>query len=180
MPIQTPHLTLKKLTHQDKHNMLRLHSNPEVQHYTGEDLITTEEGIIDKINEKIKDYEEYGYGRWAVFLKEGNQFVGWAGLAYLWEFDEIDIGYRFLPEFWGRGYATEVSEAILDYGFEELGLKRIIAIAVKDNLASIRVMQKVGMQFEKEFYYDDVDKEVIQYWCDGEMIRKFKAERASD
>ena len=76
-------------------------------------------------------------------------FVGWAGLAYLPEFDEIDLGYRFLPEYWGKGIATEASHAILAYGFEELKLSRIIAIALKEHSASIKVMEKVGMEFDK-------------------------------
>jgi len=99
-------------------------------------------------------------------------FVGWAGLAYLPEFDEVDLGYRFLPNFWGKGYATEASHEILTYGFDELELKRIIAIAMKENKASLRVMEKVGMEFDKMAPYEAGGEDVIWYWCDKKLIKK--------
>jgi len=100
------------------------------------------------------------------------QFVGWAGLAYLPEFDEIDLGYRFLPEYWGLGIATEASRAILNYGFDQLELKKIIAIAMKEHKASIRVMQKVGMEFDKFGPYEPGSEDAIWYWCDQKLITK--------
>ena len=161
----------------DASDMLRLHSHPEVQKYTGEALITTEEGIRDKIQEKRDDYQQYGYGRWLVLLKPEMQFTGWAGLAYLPEFDEIDLGYRFLPEFWGAGIATEASKAILKYGFEKLQLERIIAIAEKENTASTRVMEKAGMQFDKYAPYEPGGEDCTWYWCDAALWEKMKNAR---
>lgn len=103
------------------------------------------------------------------------QFVGWAGLAYLPEFDEIDLGYRFLPQYWRLGIATEASQAILTYGFDKLKLKKIIAIAMKENKPSIRVMEKVGMQFDKIAPYELGSEDAIWYSCDQELITKYKA-----
>jgi RimJ/RimL family protein N-acetyltransferase len=93
-------------------------------------------------------------------------FIGWAGLAYLPEFDEIDIGYRFLPEYWGSGFATEAAHAVLTYGFDHYKIEKIIAIAVKENKASIRVMEKIGMEFVKFAPYEDGGKDVIWYQID--------------
>ncbi|SMP25379.1 Acetyltransferase (GNAT) domain-containing protein [Muriicola jejuensis] len=93
-------------------------------------------------------HKTYGYGRWATILKNGEHFMGCSGLAYLFEFEEIVVVYRFLPEFWKRGLATEATRAILAYAFEELKLKRIVAIALTENRASIRVMEKTGMKFD--------------------------------
>ena len=174
MIIETERLILRELSMADEEGMLRLHSNPQVQQYTGEDLITALEGIHDKIKEKMDEYEQYGYGRWCTLLKDGQQFVGWAGLSYLPEFDEIDLGYRFLPEYWGIGIATEASRAILAYGFDTLQLKRIIAIAMKEHKASIRVMEKVGMQFEKFAPYEAGSEDAIWYWCDKKLLQKEK------
>lgn len=174
MIIETERLILRELVPTDAEDMLRLHSNYQVQKYTGEDLITTLEGIYSKINEKTNDYEKYGYGRWATILKNGKQFAGWAGLAYLPEFNEIDLGYRFLPEFWGKGIATEACRAILTYGFDKLKLKRIIAIAMKENKASIRVMEKVGMQFDKYAPYEPGGEDFAWYWCDKQLISNNK------
>ena len=95
-------------------------------------------------------------------------------MAYLPEFNEIDLGYRLLPEFWGKGIATEASHAILTYGFDKLKLKRIIAIAMKENKASIRVMEKVGMQFDKYAPYEPGGEDCTWYWCDKELITSNK------
>ena len=83
---------LRNITLDDKNELFKLHSNPDVQKYTGEAVVEI------AIQTRIDNYKKYGYGRWATILKNGMQFVGWSGLAYLPEFDEIDLGYRFLPE----------------------------------------------------------------------------------
>lgn len=173
--IETERLLLRKITLDDKEEMFQLYSNPDVQKYTGEPLVESIEEMEQAIQTRIDDYEKYGFGRWATFLKDGMQFVGWAGLAYLPEFDEIDLGYRFLPEYWGLGIATEVSHAILTYGFDSLKIKKIIAIAMKENKASIRVMEKVGMEFDKFAPYEPGGKDVVWYWCDKKLITKNKA-----
>ncbi|MCK8522999.1 GNAT family N-acetyltransferase [Aquimarina sp. D1M17] len=172
MVIETSRLLLREMNMGDAQDMLRLYSRPEVQKYTGESVITTLEGIYDKIDEKRKEYKKYGYGRWITFLKEDMQFVGWAGLSYLPEFDKIDLGYRFLTEFWGKGIATEVSKEILQYGFETLQLEEIIAIAMKENIASIKVMQKVGMQFDKYAPYEPGGEDYVWYTCSKNSILK--------
>lgn len=164
--IDTDRLFLRDITLDDNQDMLRLHSSIEVQKYTGEPLVKSLEEMEEAIQTRIKDYKKFGFGRWATFLKEGNQFVGWAGLAYLPEFNEVDLGYRFLPEYWGMGIATEACSAILEYGFNELGLERIIAIAMKENEASVRVMEKAGMVFDKIAAYDSEILDAIWYYSD--------------
>lgn len=170
--IETERLLLREITLYDKEEIFQLHSNPDVQKYTGEPVVESMEEIEKAIQTRINDYGKYGYGRWATFLKNGMQFVGWAGLAYLPEFDEIDLGYRFLPNYWGAGYATEVSRAILTYGFNKLELSRIIAIAMKENMASIRVMEKIGMEFDKFAPYEPEGEDVVWYWCNKKLITK--------
>lgn len=172
--IETERLFLREITLNDKEELLKLHSHPDVQIYTGEPIVESIEEIEKAIRIRIDNYKKYGFGRWATFLKNGMQFVGWAGLAYLPEFDEIDLGYRFLPEYWGLGIATEASCAILTYGFDSLKIKKIIAIALKENKASIRVMEKVGMKFDKFAPYELGSEDAIWYWCDKKMITKNK------
>ncbi len=173
--IETNRLLLREITLNDKEDLYKLHSNPEVQLYTGEPVIESIEVMEKAISTRIANYKKYGYGRWATFLKDGMQFVGWSGLAYLPEFDEIDLGYRFLPEYWGQGIATEASNAILDYAFEILKLDRIIAIAMIENKASTRVMEKVGMAFDKLAPYDPGGEDVAWYWCNKELIETYRA-----
>ncbi|MEP2935786.1 MAG: GNAT family N-acetyltransferase [Gilvibacter sp.] len=172
--IETERLVLREITLDDTKEMFGLHSNANVQKYTGEPPVESIEEMQQAIQTRISDYKKYRYGRWATFLKNEMEFIGWAGLAYLPEFDEIDLGYRFLPKFWGMGYATEVSHAILEYGFDTLQLDRIIAIAMKENIASIRVMEKVGMEFDKFAPYEPGGEDVVWYWCDKELITKNK------
>ena len=168
--IETERLLLREITPDDKEEMFRLHSNPEVQKYTGEPPFESLEEMEEAIRARTNNYKKYGYGRWATFLKDGIQFVGWAGLAYLPELNEIDLGYRFLPEYWGLGIATEASEAILEYGFNVLGLERIIAIAMKENKASIRVMEKVGMEFDKLAPNEPGSEDAVWYWCNKKLF----------
>ena len=162
--IETDRLIIRDITPTDYDDLLSLHSDPIVQEYTGEPTINSIEEVIQASEERtFMDYKVYGYGRWAVVLKSKNCFVGWAGLKYLPEFDEIDLGYRFLQKYWGMGIATEASIAILKYGFEVLKLKRIIAVAMIDNKASIRVMEKCGMIFDKKAPYDEGGVDDIWY-----------------
>ncbi len=79
------------------------------------------------------------------------------------EFNETDIGFRFLPQYWGKGIATEVSKEIIKYGFEVLKLERIIGIADPENIASCRVLEKIGLKFYKIDTYDDSDKKYNWY-----------------
>lgn len=169
--IETDRLLLREVSLDDKEDMLLLHSHAEVQKYTGEALIKSMEEMEKAIIKRTKDHKKYGYGRWATFLKKDMKFIGWAGLAYLPEFDEIDLGYRFFPEYWGNGYATEAARSILIYGFDVLNLNKIIAIAMKENKASIRVMEKAGMQFYKFAPYDPGGEDVVWYTCDKNLFK---------
>lgn len=170
--IETERLFLREITLDDKEALFKLYSDPTVQKYTGEPVMESIEEMQKAIETRIIDYKKYGFGRWATILKSEQQFVGWAGLAYLPEFDEIDLGYRFLPEYWGLGIATEASRAILTYGFDVLKLNKIIAIAMKENKASTRVMEKVGMEFDKFAPYEPGSEDAIWYWCDKALISR--------
>jgi RimJ/RimL family protein N-acetyltransferase len=80
--------------------------------------------------------------------------IGFCGLKYLEDLNAVDVGYRFLPEYWGRGLATEACLASVTFGFEVLKLDRIIGLVLPDNVASIRVLEKVGMRSAGEVTYD--------------------------
>ncbi|WP_297798102.1 GNAT family N-acetyltransferase [uncultured Eudoraea sp.] len=164
--IETERLWLRKITLEDQEELFELHSDPEVQKYTGEPVLESMEEIVKSIAGRIKDYNEVGFGRLAVIIKATNEFIGWAGLTYLPEFDEVDLGYRFKKEFWGKGFATEASKAILEYGFNELGLEKIVAIAIPEHKASIKVMQKAGMKFYKHAPYEEGSEDAIWYQID--------------
>jgi RimJ/RimL family protein N-acetyltransferase len=93
------------------------------------------------------DYRERGYGRWAVVYKPDDRIVGFNGLKYLDDLEEVDLGYRFRTDYWGRGIATESARAIVRYGFDALGLDHIIGLVLPENMRSIRVLEKLGMTY---------------------------------
>ena len=147
---KTPRLILRRFTPEDSQLILRLNSDPEVVKYVHEPVLENEEQAKDIIEKIILPQYENNLGRWAMHLISNNEFIGWCGLKLLAETSEIDLGYRFKKNAWGHGYATEAARDVLDYGSNQLNLKTIIAKAQVENLASINVLQKIGMQFLKE------------------------------
>jgi len=151
----TDRLTLRAMTEDDAEAFYRLNSNAEVMRFTHEPLMPSVEAARNAIA-SYPDFDRYGYGRWGCFLKAGGPMIGFCGLKYLPEFDAVDIGYRLLPEFWGRGLATEAARATIAFGFDTLKLKQIIALTIAENAGSIRVLEKIGMRLEGEVAYDGV------------------------
>jgi [ribosomal protein S5]-alanine N-acetyltransferase len=112
--IETERLTLRKVTLDDMAELFKMESTPEVNKYTGEQVSPSIEDLEAKIKESIlKEYKEVGFGRLAVIEKSSGSFIGCAGLKYLPEFDQVDLGYRFMPQYWDKGYGTESSRALL-------------------------------------------------------------------
>jgi [ribosomal protein S5]-alanine N-acetyltransferase len=145
--LETKRLILRPAVIEDAPNLFILNSDPDVVRYTGDRSFTSLMDAQDLIkNRMIAQFNQYKMSRFSCLLKDGT-YIGWCGLKYHPETDEVDLGYRFMKKYWGQGYATESSSASLAYGFENLGLKRIIAKAMPDNLGSIKVIQKLGMTF---------------------------------
>ena len=139
----------------DAQAVFEFNSNTEVQKYTGDVLLKTideAEKIIEEV--WLPEYKKYGYARWAVVYKAENKVIGFAGLKYLAEMNATDIGYRFLPQYWGKGIASEISKEIIKYGFEVLNLERIIGIIEPENAVSGKVLEKSGLKFYKIDEYE--------------------------
>lgn len=107
------------------------------------------------------DYRKHGYGRLATVDKATQRVIGFCGLKYLDDLKVPDIGYRFLPEYWGRGLATEAALATMQYGREQLGLDNVIGMALPENLASRRVLQKIGLREAECISLDDAEVVVV-------------------
>ena len=153
--IETKRLLLRPFQLEDAEDVFALNSNEKVNEYTGQASMKSIDEALDVIqNTNIKDFEKYGYGRFAVIHKEDQKLIGFSGLKYLPDLAETDLGYRFLPEYWGKGLATESALASVQFGFVNLNLQRIIGIAMKDNLASIKVLEKCGLNYYKTAEYD--------------------------
>ncbi len=146
--LETSRLILREFDEADVEAFYLLGSDPAIIRYTGDPgggLKSLEHALEILRSHPLADYREHGFGRWACVLKETGSIIGFAGLKRLPESGEVDIGYRFLPAYWGLGLATESGRAILEYGFGTLGLKQIIGLVDPDNIASARVLEKLGM-----------------------------------
>lgn len=146
--LETSRLILRELDSKDAKNFYDLNSNPNVIKYTGNSAFKN----VEEAKEFLENYTDYkfnGYGRWAVILKTTDKFIGWCGLKFDELENETDIGFRFFEEEWNKGYATESAIACIHYGFEKLKLKRIIGRAMKENVGSIKVLEKIGLEYEK-------------------------------
>lgn len=145
--LETERLILKVATLEEASLLAELNSDPDVVRHTGETAFQSIAAAQTTIRERMMaQFENYRMGRFSVFLKDGT-YLGWCGLRFSPESEEVDLGYRFMKKFWGHGYATEASERCLRYGFEELNVKKIIARAMPQNIASIKIMQKLKMTF---------------------------------
>jgi len=147
--IETERLILKQFCEADAKYLLELNSDPDVTRYVGEGAFNS----LDEIYAFIKNYgqyEKYKMGRLNMFDKQTGEFIGWCGLKFLEDIDQVDLGYRLLKRHWGKGYATEASIACLDYGFNTLNLQKIIGTAMKENTASINVLEKLGLKYSHD------------------------------
>ena len=146
-------LFLREFSIDDSLHFFNLNKDPEVIKYTGDSSfksVSEAEIFIQNYSE----YKDYGYGRWAVCLKESKEFLGFCGLKYHPKDKITEVGFRFFKNQWNKGYATESTLACLNYGFSEIKLKEIYAQVHINNYTSQRVIEKCGLHFVKEFLYD--------------------------
>ncbi len=148
MQTETARLRLRPFTPTDFDDLYGLYSDPEVMRYIGHGVRTREE-TEQGLARMVGHWSRVGPGMWAVHEKGSGLFVGRCGLQPLLDTSEVELGYTLHRAFWGRGYATEGSRAALRFGFETVGLTRIVAIARPENTGSRRVMEKVGMTYER-------------------------------
>ena len=158
--IETPRLILKEFELIDAAGFYAMNNDPEVIRYTGDHPFTS---IIaaKKFIQGYSHYQEYGFGRWTILLKTNQSYLGFCGLKYSLDKSEVDLGYRLIRKYWGQAYATEAAQACLTYGFNQFALKKIVGRAMKANPASYRVLEKIGMQYEKSF--EEEHKVWLQY-----------------
>ncbi len=149
----TERIEHRAFTPDDCEAFYRLNSHPEVMRHTGEPPLKSVEDARQAIID-YPDFETVGYGRWACVLKETRAVIGFCGLKHLPDLDEVDVGYRFLPEYWGQGFATETCSACIGFGFDVLNLNRILGLVLPENEASIRVLEKCGMTRQGEIVFD--------------------------
>lgn len=157
--IETDRLLLRMICEDDLDHLAAMFADPDVVKYVGDGQPAGRDEAARALHSIIKRWETDNFGRWAVEQKQTREFVGFGGLRSL--FGTPEVVYHLAKTHWGKGYATEVGHAALRFGFEERGQDRIVAITKPPNVASINVMEKLGMRFEKYTRYYELD--VVQY-----------------
>lgn len=149
--IETKRLYLREFIKNDKDDLVKILSDPESMKFYPEPF--SEMQVENWIEWNIDNYKKYKHGLWAVVLKDGNVFLGDCGVTI----QEIEgknlpeIGYHIKNEYCGNGYATEAAKACIDYVFKNLNYDVLYTYTKSDNLSSIRVAEKNGMEFVKKF-----------------------------
>lgn len=147
--IESERLIFRQFTLDDLPKLIEQRADPEVNKFLGGTKLQNPEALAKRIRFYISCYESHGFGSCAMIWKPTGEMIGSAGLQPLDGTDEIEVGYSMIKEYWGKGIGTEAARAWLDHGFREHGLERIVAIAIPENTASRRIMEKLGMKYEK-------------------------------
>ena len=159
---ETDRLLLREYVKEDAEAFFQLNTDPEVLRFVPDKALqSVEQARQILIDHPIADYQKHGFGRGACILKSTGENIGFAGLKYLEELDEVDVAYRLMPAHWGQGLASEAALASVRYGFADLGLKHIIGLVMPDNVASVRVLEKTGLRYA----------ETVTFW--GHQFSKF-------
>lgn len=158
--IETERLILRKLSIDDAEFILDLLNQPSFIQFIGDRGVRTLEDAGNYILKgPVSSYERFGFGLYLTLLKDGEIPIGMCGLVKREALQDVDVGFAFLPQYWLKGYAFESASAVMTYAKNALGLKRIVGIATPDNQGSIRVLEKLGLKFEKmvKLSEDDIE-----------------------
>jgi RimJ/RimL family protein N-acetyltransferase len=150
--LETKRLFLRRLVVEDLNDLFALYRDPEIRRYFPEGVLTLDE-TKDELEWFLDGHPDHPeLGLWATIHKESGKFIGRCGLLP-WTIDgrrEVEVAYTIVQEYWGQGLATEAARGILEYGFKQLNLSRLICLIDPENIASQRVAAKIGMTLERK------------------------------
>lgn len=152
MTLETERLLLRYPHILDAEALYGVFGDPEVMRFS-DGGVQSREWTEGWIRSQLEHYVEWGFGKYAVLEQSCREVIGYCGLAFhpdLGGQPEVDLGYRLARPFWGQGYATEAARAVIAYAFDTLALRRLVARIDPQNLASLRVAEKLGMRYEKD------------------------------
>jgi RimJ/RimL family protein N-acetyltransferase len=156
--IDTGRMILRRFSLDDLQAFYQLASRPEIIRYAQSAPVASLEQARElMIAAPFHDYATYGYGRFACVWKETGEVIGFSGVKFVPEISDTELGYRFFPEYWGKGLATEAGRASIEFARSDLGLKRLVAMVHPDNVASARVLAKLGFSVEKKLAYSGLE-----------------------
>lgn len=148
--VETERLTLRRLTVDDAEFVFALLNEPSWLRFIGDKGVRTLEDARAYIeNGPLAMYQRFGFGLYVTERRTDGVPMGMCGLIKRDGLDDVDIGFAFLPAYWGRGYAFEAAAAVMEYGRNVIGLTRIVAITAPDNESSARLLEKLGLRFDR-------------------------------
>jgi RimJ/RimL family protein N-acetyltransferase len=152
--IETTRLSIRRLGPGDEPFIVELLNQPSFIRNIGDRHVRTLEDATEYIRKgPAASYEKFGFGLFHVALKDTGTPIGICGLLKRDSLEDADLGFAYLEHYWGQGYALEAAEAVMDFGWKTVGLKRIVAITAPHNESSMRLLRKLGMQFEGVIQY---------------------------
>lgn len=164
--LETPRLTLRRLQFDDAPFLVELLNEPSFIENIGDKGVRSVEDAHRYLREgPMAMYEKFGFGLWHAARKDGVA-VGMCGLLKRDNLPDADVGYAFLPAFWGQGLAYEATAATLRHGARKFGLTRVLGVVSEGNAGSIRVLEKLGMNFERMFSMHDAEPAARLYGRD--------------
>jgi len=166
--LETLRLELREFVAQDFEEFFRLDSDPRVMKYIARGVPLPRDDVARTFERVLRYPRLYpDLGLWRASRRDNGAYIGWFCFKYAGKAPDIEVGYRLLPDAWGQGFATEGATALVDWGFEDLGLHRIIGVTHPGNKASQRVLLKAGLaDLGWGHYYD-------------KQLRLFAADRSS-
>jgi RimJ/RimL family protein N-acetyltransferase len=146
----TERLRAERLRPEHLAELRRMDTHPVVMEHLGG--VREDTKTLARFDRDLRHWDEHGYGAWVLHELNGQDVIGRAVLRHILieGVDDVEVGYAFYPEFWGRGLATEISRACLGFARDRLGLETVIAVTTPSNLASQNVLRKIGLTFERE------------------------------
>lgn len=165
--LESPRLLLRRFTLDDAPFVQRLVNEPSFIANIGDKKVRSLDDARRYLVEgPLAMYERHGFGLWHASLRQGGAAVGMCGLLRRHILPDVDVGYAYLPEYWGQGLAYEAGAAVLRHAREKFALRRVIGVVSEGNLASIRVLEKLGLRFERHYPMYPDEPEVRLYAID--------------
>jgi RimJ/RimL family protein N-acetyltransferase len=165
--LETERLNLRQIAAGDAEFILELLNEPSFLRNIGDKGVRTVDDARQYIADgPVESYERLGFGLWLVELKDSKVPIGICGLVKRDALTDVDIGYAFLPRFWSMGYAYESASAVKSYAMNVLGLKRLLAITSQENAGSIKVLEKIGLKFDRMIRLSEGEPEIKLFASD--------------
>jgi ribosomal-protein-alanine N-acetyltransferase len=155
--VETARLRLRPFVPADIDALAPIYGDPDVMRYMRTGNPAPRERVAFVIDYYIRYWQEHPFGLWAVERRDDRSLIGQCGLFHLDNTPEVEVAYLLAKDAWGQGFATEAAAATLRYGFETVGLDRIVAVVRPQNIASQHVLEKIGLDYERDARYYELD-----------------------